>query len=59
MKVAEKEHKKYKKNIATLTTSKKVIKEEKIPEWFDKKITKQESTKEEIEQMQELLKEYR
>ena len=57
MNVAEKEHKKYRKN--TLVTPKKIMKEEKIPEWFDKKITKQESTKEEIEQMQELLKEYR
>ena len=57
MNVAEKEHKKYRKN--TNISPKKVIREEKIPEWFDKKITKQESTKEEIEQMQELLKEYR
>ena len=57
MNVAEKEHKKYKKSVPV--TSKKIIKEERIPEWFDKKITKQKSTKEEIEQMQELLKEYR
>lgn len=57
MKVAEKEHKKYRKNVTT--TPKKVIKEEKVPEWFDKKITKQESTKEELEQMEDLLKEYR
>lgn len=57
MKVAEKEHKKYRKNVCA--TPKKVIKEEKIPEWFDKKIQKQESTKEELEQMEELLKEYR
>ena len=57
MEVAEKEHKKYHKNVSQ--TPKKIIKEEKIPEWFNKKITKQESTKEELEQMQELLKEYR
>ena len=40
---AEKEHKKYKKNITTT----KVIsqkKEEHIPEWFDKEIKKQEAT---------------
>lgn len=61
MKVAEKEHKKYRKptNQQLTTSAKKIIREEKLPEWFDKKITKQESTKEEVLEMQELLKEYR
>ncbi len=58
MSLAEKEHKKYKKNISPKST-KKIIKEEKIPEWFDKEIKKQEATKEEQEEMQALLKEYR
>lgn len=57
MKVAEKEHKKYKKNAVT-ATKQKVYKEEKIPEWFDKKIDKQEATKQEQEEMQALLKDY-
>ena len=59
MKVAEKEHKKYKKPTSAAIIQKKVIKEEKLPEWFDKKIDKQVTTKEEIQQMQDLLKEYR
>ena len=58
MKVAEKEHKKYKKK-TSISTPKKVIKEEKLPEWFDKKISKKETSKEELEQMRDLLKEYR
>lgn len=58
MKVAEKEHKKYKKTTPT-TTSKRIIREEKLPEWFDKKIDKKETSKEELQQMQDLLKEYR
>ena len=37
----------------------KNIKEEKIPEWFNKEIKKQEVTKEAREEMQNLLKEYR
>lgn len=57
MKVAEKEHKKYRKNTPTIT--KKIMKEEKIPEWFDKKIEKQTATQKEQEEMQALLKEYR
>jgi len=58
MKVAEKEHKKYKKK-TPISTPKKIIKEERLPEWFDKKIDKKETSKEELEQMQDLLKEYR
>ena len=57
MKVAEKEHKKYKKT--SISTPKKIMKEEKLPEWFDKKIDKKETSKDEIKQMQDLLKEYR
>lgn len=58
MSLAEKEHKKYKKNINKQPT-KKVLKEEKIPEWFDKEIKKQEASIQDIEEMQNLLKEYR
>lgn len=59
MKVAEKEHKKYHKNKKEQTTKTKIIKEEKIPEWFNKEIKKSEVTKEAIDEMQDLLKEYR
>ena len=58
MKLAEKEHKKYKKNTTT-NSKQKVIKEERIPDWFDKKIDKQEASLEEQEEMQDLLKDYR
>ena len=57
MKTAEKEHKKYRK-AKTTTTNKRVVKEEKIPEWFNKEIKKQETTKEAEAEMQNLLKEY-
>lgn len=61
MSQAEKEHKKYRKNKQTNSnnTKRKAIKEEKIPEWFNKEIKKQEVTKEAQEEMQNLLKEYR
>ena len=61
MSVAEKEHKKYKKNaIQTTSTAKqKPIKEEKLPDWFNKKIDKQTASIEEQIEMQDLLKEYR
>ena len=58
MRVAEKEHKKYRKTQNTTKRS-KLVKEEKIPEWFNKKITKQEVTKDSLEEMENLLKEYR
>ena len=58
MRVAEKEHKKYKKNkIQPIKT--KHLKQEQIPEWFNKEIKKNEVTKEEVDEMQNLLKEYR
>lgn len=55
MSVAEKEHKKYNKNTKI---SKVVVKEEKLPEWFDKKIEKKEADTEERSKIDELLKEY-
>lgn len=61
MSVAEKEHKKYKKNSTQTTsiTKQKTIKEEKLPDWFNKKIDKQTASLEEQIAMQDLLKEYR
>ena len=58
MRVAEKEHKKYRKTKA-ITSNSKIIKEEKIPEWFNKKIEKQHASQNGIEEMKDLLKEYR
>ena len=58
MRVAEKEHKKYRKSQG-ITQKNKTIKEEKIPEWFNKEIKKQEVSKEKLEEMQDLLKEFR
>ena len=58
MRVAEKEHKKYRKN-NTNNKKTKMIKEEKIPEWFNKEIKKQEVSKDRLEEMENLLKEYR
>ncbi len=57
MKLAEKEYnKKFKKNSST--PKQKVHKEESIPDWFNKKIDKQEATKEEQNEMQDLLSKY-
>ena len=58
MRVAEKEHKKYRKSQG-INQKNKTIKEEKIPEWFNKEIKKQEVSKERLEEMQDLLKEFR
>ena len=58
MRLAEKEHKKYKKNTQNITKP-KIIKEEKLPEWFDKEIKKPSVSIEKQEEMQDLLKEYR
>lgn len=60
MRVAEKEHKKYKKNTTTntATVKQKVEKMEKIPDWFNKKIEKQTASIEEQAEMQDLLKDY-
>ena len=55
MKLAEKEHKKYNKKVVKVTNT---IKEERLPEWFDKKIEKKEAQIEEKNAIEELLKEY-
>lgn len=57
MRTAEKEHKKYKKTSPIKKT--KALKEEKIPEWFDKEIKKQEVTEAQKTEMEMMLKEYR
>lgn len=61
MRIAEKEHKKYKKKPSSTSSAVKqrIIKEEKIPDWFNKKIEKQTASSTELEAMQDLLKEYR
>ena len=59
MKVSEKEHKKYNKNKQSQSSKKKVLKDEKIPEWFNKEIKKQEVSVESQKEMQDLLKEFR
>ena len=59
MKVAEKEHKKYNKNKQSQSSKKKVLKDEKIPEWFNKEIKKQEVSVESQKEIQDLLKEFR
>lgn len=57
MKVAEKEHKKYKNK---MPNKEKYVKlnNSKVPEWFDKSLEKTKTTKEEEEELKELLKEY-
>ena len=57
MKLAEKEHKKYNKKVVKVTST-STVKEEKLPEWFDKKIEKKEAQIEEKNAIEELLKEY-
>jgi len=57
MHTAEKEHKKYKKSSPPKVS--KNIKEEKIPEWFDKEIKKKEVSEQEKNEMEDILKEYR
>ena len=56
MSLAEKEHKKYKKN---KVVKKEEIKEEKIPEWFDKDVSKKKGSELDRLKIDELLKEYR
>lgn len=57
MEACEKEHKKYKK--ANTYQKQTIAKETKVPEWFDKEITKKEISEEEQDQLKELLKEYK
>lgn len=56
MSLAEKEHKKYNK---TKIVKKEEIKEEKIPEWFDKDVSKKKVSEIDKLKIDELLKEYR
>lgn len=58
MKQAKKEHKSRMKAEVTATKYVKNIKEENVPEWFDKNIQKQEINNEEEKTLQELLKEF-
>ena len=60
MRVAEKEHKKIKKLTERKNTQNdsKLKKEEPLPSWFDKKIESKEMTKEEQEELDNLLKEF-
>ncbi len=57
MRQAEKEHKKYQKGF---TSKKKTVsvKEEKVPEWFDKEIKEEELSSEEEAKIKDMLKEY-
>ncbi len=56
MQACEKEHKKYRKTVSykNIETSREI----KVPEWFDKEISKKEVTEEEKNTIEELLKEY-
>lgn len=56
MKQAEKEHKGYKSKATTYTP--KTISNEKVPEWFDKKIDVKEASAEEEEAMKAILSEF-
>ena len=60
MRVAEKEHKKIKKlTEKKIDINKKVIKkEESVPSWFDKELDSKEMSKEEQEELDNLLKEF-
>lgn len=55
MKLAEKEHKKYKKNVTTKTVK---TKEDKVPVWFDQELKKETVSDEEIKEMANILKEF-
>jgi replication initiation and membrane attachment protein DnaB len=61
MRITEKEHKKLRKiiNNKTTTTTKKYVqkKEESLPAWFDKELQNNESTLQEQDEMEKLLKE--
>ena len=56
MKLAEKHHKQYKKKSTQIKP--KIIKEEKIPEWFNKEIKKEEATEQEQDELKSLLSKY-
>ena len=54
MRLAEKHHKQYKKNINQTTKNKKIDNGE-LPEWFDKEIKKETATEQEQEELDSLL----
>lgn len=56
MELAEKEHKKYNKKTIKQTIT---IKDEKLPDWFDKEISKQEADVNSKMEIEDMLKEYR
>jgi len=56
MTLAEKEHKKYKKNQKVKNNN---IEQIKVPDWFDKEIEKEKLSQEEQESLKDLLKEYK
>ena len=58
MRLAEKEHKKYKKTTSSMTSKNSHTVTENVPGWFDKNIDKQEATAEQQDEMKELLKKY-
>ena len=59
MKPWDKQKKNIKKNKKTISPTKtKTLKEEKVPEWFNKEIEKEHASKEEQEEMQNLLSKY-
>ena len=55
MEVAEKEHKKYNK----VKTTSPIKKEEVLPTWFNKELSKEELTDKEKEEFEDLVKEYK
>lgn len=57
MRLAEKEHKKYRKSPNSGSKS-RVVREEKLPEWFDKNIKRQQASEAEQKEMEDLLREY-
>lgn len=58
MKVAEKEHKKLKKNTETKLVVNKNVKEEVIPEWFNQNIKKEQISDEDEKSLKDMLKEF-
>ena len=56
MDLAEKEHKKYKKNVST--NKKSTPDNEKLPVWFDKEVKKEDANKEELKEIENMLKDF-
>ena len=57
MKVAEKEYKRENKNNQSKTLS-KVVKEEKVPDWFNQSIKKEKISEEDEKSLKDMLKEF-